>query len=364
MSSEPAPGRPRSGRIDAIDSMRGVASLMVAGHHFGGALASDLAWAPAMARAILHEGALGVQIFFVLSGYVIALSTERLRPCWSNIGRFVVRRGTRLDPPYLVSIALAVGLLAVTNALEPATARPLPGTGQLLSHVVYLQNILGYGNIVVVYWSLCFEVQMYLLYILLFFLERRLAAGRPARHAVLARVVIWYPLLLASILVKYQIWPLETPGWCLPFWFLFFLGAQMRWLHNGAVRWREAAPGLALVAVLGIPAEPAESAAIAAGLATVFWHRRLAGIGSFRPLLFLGVLSYSIYLIHPIVGGRFVELLRRLVGGEFTTAGSVLVFLAGIALSVAAAWVVYLTVEKPTIALSRRVRLHRHSDPA
>jgi len=354
------PARP--GRIAAIDSMRGVASLMVAGHHFNGALASDLAWTPAMARAIMHEGALGVQIFFVLSGYVIALSTERLRPCWSNVGRFVVRRGARLDPPYLVSMVLAVGLLAVSNTLEPAGARPLPGAGQLLSHLVYLQNILGYGNIVVVYWSLCFEVQMYLLYILLIFLEGWLSAGRGPRAAALARIAIWYPLLLASILVRYEVWPLQTPGWCLPFWYLFFLGAQMRWVHQRAIGWREAAPGLILVGALGISAEPAESLAIAAGLATVIWHRPLDVVGRFRPLLFLGVLSYSLYLIHPIVGGRFVEVLRRLAGGEFSAAGSVLVFLAGIAVSVVAAWLMFLTVEKPTMALSRRVRLHRRPD--
>ena len=56
-------------------------------------------------------GFAGVDIFFVLSGYVIALSTETLRPCLATVGRFVLRRGTRLDPPYLVSIALAVAVL-------------------------------------------------------------------------------------------------------------------------------------------------------------------------------------------------------------------------------------------------------------
>jgi peptidoglycan/LPS O-acetylase OafA/YrhL len=110
--TQPRPQR----RIAAIDSMRGVASLMVAFHHFDGALGRDLAWMPAVARTLLHEGALGVQIFFVLSGYVIALSTEKLEPCLANVGRFVLRRGTRLDPPYLVSIALAVGALAALAA--------------------------------------------------------------------------------------------------------------------------------------------------------------------------------------------------------------------------------------------------------
>lgn len=352
----------KQNRIAAIDSMRGVASLMVTCHHFNGALGSDLAWLPVVVRHILDEGALGVQIFFVLSGYVIALSTEKLRACWSNVGRFVVRRGLRLDPPYLVSIALAVGLMAVTNALHPDRAQPLPSLGSLLAHVVYLQNILGYGNIVVVYWSLCFEVQMYLLYLLLFFAESVLSAGRAPRTVTLIRVLIWYPLGLLSLLVKYGVVALVTPGWSLPFWFLFFLGAQVRWVHNGRIGRRELLPGLVLFTALAIGPATAEYAAIILGLATVYWNRQLAGVGRFRPLLFLGGISYSLYLIHPIVGGRFVELVRLIVGHDFAPAGSVVVFLAGIMVSVLAAWVMFILVERPTMGLSRRVRMWRREN--
>ena len=106
-------------RIAAIGGMRGIASLMVACHHFNGALGTDLA-----------------------------------------------------------SIALAVGLLALGNAMNPEAARPLPSLGSLAAHVVYLQRILGYEHIVIVYWSLCFEVQMYLLYVVL----RFLAVERPTMN--------------------------------------------------------------------------------------------------------------------------------------------------------------------------------------
>jgi peptidoglycan/LPS O-acetylase OafA/YrhL len=352
--------QPRQGRrIAAIDSMRGVASLMVACHHFNGALAGDLAWLPVAGRHLLHEGALGVQIFFVLSGYVIALSTEKLEPCLSNVGRFVLRRGTRLDPPYLVSIVLAVGALAATNWLVPGLQRPLPGPGMLLAHVVYLQNILGYGNLVIVYWSLCFEVQMYLLYVVLSFLEQRWNAGRDRRQVALIRVVTWYPLLLVSLLVRYQVWPLETPGWCLPSWYLFFLGSQVRWVHAGRISRWELVPSLVLVTALGLPAYPLEFLAIAAGLATVFWHRPLSRYADLRPLLFLGGISYSLYLIHPIVGGRFVNLLRKFTGGTFSPPESVAAFVAGVLVSVVAAWLLYRAVERPTMNLSRRIRLRR-----
>ncbi len=354
----------KQSRIAAIDSMRGVASLMVACHHFNGALGADLAWAPVFLRTLMDEGALGVQIFFVLSGYVIALSTEKLKPCLSNVWRFVVRRGTRLDPPYLASIVIAVGLLAVTNAMAPETARPLPSIGSLLSHAVYLQNILGYGNIVIVYWSLCFEVQMYLLYVVLIFLEQRWSANLDPRRAVLVRVATWYPILLISILVRYGVWTLDAPGWCVPAWYLFFLGSQVRWVHSGRIRNWELVPGLVLVTVLGLMEYPMEYLAVVAGLATVYWHRQLSRVGDFRPLLFLGGISYSLYLIHPVVGGRFVNLVRQLAGGEFSAVGSAGMFVAGIAVSVLAAWLLFLAVERPTMSLSRRMRLLRRTDPA
>jgi hypothetical protein len=203
---------------------------------------------------------------------------------------------------------------------------------------------------------------MYLLYVVLSFLEQRWSARLQPRGAILVRIGTWYPLLLVSLLVRYGVWPLEVRGWCLPAWYLFFLGSQVRWVHAGRVRPWELAPGLVLMTVLGLPDYPLEFLAVAAGLATVAWHRPLTRVGAFRPLLFLGGISYSLYLIHPIVGGRFVNLVRQLLG-EFSVAGSAAVFVAGVAVSVIAAWLLFLAVERPTMNLSRRIRLHRRDRP-
>ena len=73
-----------------------------AGRHFG-LLES---WLPVPARAVLDAGHLGVQIFFVLSGFVISYSVSRYRVDARFIGRFALRRSIRLDPPYWMSISL------------------------------------------------------------------------------------------------------------------------------------------------------------------------------------------------------------------------------------------------------------------
>jgi peptidoglycan/LPS O-acetylase OafA/YrhL len=198
--------------------------------------------------------------------------------------------------------------------------------------------------------------------VLLSFAEQRWSAGRDRRQAAVIRGLIWYPLLLTSLLVRYGVWSLETPGWCLPAWYLFFLGAQVRWVHAGRIGWRETVPGLALMTVLGLPDAPLEYLAIAAGLATVAWHRPLARVGGIRPLLFLGGISYSLYLVHPIVGGRFVNLLRLATGGGFSPAASLAAFAAGVAVSIGAAWLLYVAVERPTMQLSRRISLRRRDE--
>ena len=133
---------PSETRIVAIDSLRGLAALSVCLFHltqFGsllprGRLAAFGAW-----------GWLGVEVFFVISGFIIPHALDRSHYRLSRYGQFLLRRIIRLDPPYLCSIALVLAvtfLLTLAPGYEGAPFRPSPAG--VLAHLLYLNAALGY----------------------------------------------------------------------------------------------------------------------------------------------------------------------------------------------------------------------------
>src|SRR5437867_2467947 len=101
------PGR----RLVFLDALRGVAALAVVVLHMGprGPFAPELSHVvPAPLIAIGARGFLGVEIFFVLSGFVIAMSMRDVRITPRFFGNFALRRSLRLDPPYLLTIAIVI----------------------------------------------------------------------------------------------------------------------------------------------------------------------------------------------------------------------------------------------------------------
>src|SRR5437667_5652566 len=98
----------RTVRMAVVDSLRGIASLGVAWFHItnGGHLL-NAGWLKSSGAF----GWLGVEMFFVISGFIIPYAMfcgdYRLK---RNFGTFVLKRVIRLDPPYLVAILISVGL--------------------------------------------------------------------------------------------------------------------------------------------------------------------------------------------------------------------------------------------------------------
>lgn len=350
--------------------MRGVASLMVVFFHLDSAMGEAFAWLPAWFRSVFHEGVWGVHVFFLLSGYVIALSTERLAPGLRSFGAFALRRGVRLDPPYLASIVVVLVLAALAGRFFPDHANPMPSVGALLSHVVYLQEILGYPHVVSIYWSLCYEVQMYSFYVLLMFACSTIARperGGDAWNRVWQFALVWIPLFAYSWLAHFTPWTVSVRGLATPYWFLFSLGALIRWMHVDRAS-RALVLSCAVAAVAGGFYRAMGEGLFILLTTVLLWDlhtsRVAQWIGASRSLMFLGRLSYSLYLFHPIIGWRTISALRVLGPSEPSPILSIVYFLAGIATSILSAYVAYLLLEKPAMSLSRRVTLPRRAAPA
>src|ERR1700676_2657702 len=99
-------------RMALVDGLRGFAALWVTAHHFYFALGPTLpSFWPGLVQNIVSLGNHGVDVFFVLSGFVIALSIYRSRINGPYVGIFAIRRSLRLDPTYWT----VIGLTCVTT---------------------------------------------------------------------------------------------------------------------------------------------------------------------------------------------------------------------------------------------------------
>ena len=280
-------------RLTALDGLRGCAALSVFFSHVACLLtgASYVAAFHTPLRFLL-DGEAAVDLFFVLSGFVLALSLTRGEP--QSWGGFLVRRAFRLYPAHWAAFALAWILsgLVLRQHLNAwfADYPERTGTGAVLEQLALLGDRVSMDGVNPVIWTLGIEMQMALAFPLLL---RALMGSAAQKTAVL------FACVAAGFYLHY--WPLP----------LFALGALLAMdrpaREAGGLR-QSVLAGLLLYAVRTW--EPA--------LIDQYWGHLLCGLGAALlvaaaaegrlPLLqrrlpqLLGRLSYGFYLVHlPIL---------------------------------------------------------------
>jgi len=161
-----------SPRLPFVDALRAVVATLVAWHHF--ALYDSLAGSAAAARTLdwLRDYRSVAQVFFVVSGYVMARSMSRRTWHLRQMGWFALRRYCRLGLPYLATLALAMGACALGRGWLPENVvGHRPTCGQVLAHVVFLQDILKYESLSAGLWFVCIDFQLGLIYVAMLFLR-------------------------------------------------------------------------------------------------------------------------------------------------------------------------------------------------
>jgi peptidoglycan/LPS O-acetylase OafA/YrhL len=293
------------------------------------------------------------------------------------VGNFALRRSIRLDPSYLTVVLVVLAM----HRLPAWTALPSPhetgiSLGQVLTHPLYLQNVLGYDNLSAGFWTLCIEMQFYLLFCLLLAvaqqLAQRLAQALPRRRPAAAdphRAIGWTSVLVFGPLALASLWWFNLDhtyeNWIIFFFSMFFLGSLVWWtLERRLPPWLLAGYLAVIVCRLAVVWGIEIAVALWAGM-TIYVVGRLGHLTdwlAWRPLQYLGRISYSLYLIHYPVSHVVVWTGHRLTG-ERPWAACGWTALA-LVLSIVAAHGLHVLVEAPTARLAARLKHPAYSHGA
>lgn len=190
-------GRVTSGGrlIPVVDGLRCVAILSVILYHLEDYLTHrGVAWSPqatceSVVHRLLYAGHVGVPLFFALSGFILALpfyeSAGGAAAGVPDLRRYYLRRVTRLEPPYLINLAIASVLLFAVNGVSWSELLPHLGASAVYAHNQVYGDL---STINPVAWSLEIEVQFYMIAPWLARWLTSLAAP-PRRGVLLAAIV-------------------------------------------------------------------------------------------------------------------------------------------------------------------------------
>ena len=393
-------------RLAWLDVLRGLAALAVVFNHFGyflppGVKGPVYQW--------INPGDYGVFVFFLISGYIVPASLERK----GSVRTFWVSRLFRLYPLYLLAVAIAVALYVIhVGGLRGEDSDPATS---VLSQMLMMSNVLAGQNLPNVVWSLSYEMIFYLLLTALFMARVHRRSSRYALAFAVAAVALggllpqayltsnlWSPRIIALVADLVVLTGLAVavalhgmprmvgaalaamvgltllafngtwlfPWEALSILALMFAGTMLYRAEQGRYSWRKAIP--LAVAVLGL--------AITAGIwhhnpgnmsahdqfvwnrswfMSVFLAGLTFGIGLSlrhvtwpRALTWLGLISYSVYLLHPAL----IEVCRHLTWtADHSFWIQLLIDALFLVILVAVCSVTYLLVERPMQDAGRRL---------
>jgi len=348
----PAP----DGRIAYLDGWRVAALALVLLDHVGMNRQIGRFYAEHGLGVLGEYGEVGVFVFFFISGHVVSLTSLREAAGSGDFSpaAFYVRRLFRIAPPLMLYLG-GCAILGVIGAIDFSAGDFVAASLYLCNSTTVLAQCGWYAGHT---WSLAFEQQFYLLFPLVFAFVELGRAPRPTLMAIAA--------LAVAVPFAFTIWWIGTIG-CLVAYGLFFAGyatARMgaRWQKLFGRRGDAALIAATLVVFLPRSAVAALGADEATRAELIAWYRllhivavpvmvtlsgragtRLERLLSARPMTALGAATYSIYLWQQLPNGPdFVDI----------DAGSLLL---GLLCVVAACLLLFESVERPTIALGRRL---------
>lgn len=311
-----------------LDSFRGLCACIVALSHFNAnSIFRD--------SPLFYRGSIYVDFFFVLSGFVIFANYEEKLKSGYGLGKFILLRLGCLYPLHFAVLMafIAVDLFQMLVHIDGAALyAPFSAPGEtpgaivanlLLIHSLHVTDTLAFNG---PSWSISVEFYAYIFFALIL-----IYAGKN-RTLFIAAVTVASAAMLSflheDLYAKLDYGFLRCVfgfGCGALTWKVFqkFSGRIQPWLQNaGLVNLTEVGFFVAMLVYIQFFSFDALSfvAPLVFSLAVLifaFEAGRLSGLLKAKPFLLLGMLSYSIYMIHIFVSGKLFALPVRLLEGHF-----------------------------------------------
>lgn len=327
-------------RLLELDVFRGIAAFYVVCFHYASYYGDHLnLGAPTLSGLI--TGIYGIQLFFMISGFVIFMTLEKTKKPMD----FIVSRFSRLFPGYWAAVLLAFALIRIADFTGQEVS-----LRRAIANLSMIQNWVGVENIDGVYWTLSIELAFYFAMFILFVTKKLkyieiLGLGWLILMVLYAKIGFHAPRFMdIDNLLRYGN--------------LFFAGVIFYNLKTKGETWyRHACLGLCLLVQymvkIGIHHHNFLDPALGTFVVFMFFisfYFFITGKLSFiaiKPLAFLGTISYSLYLIHASISGPVMEYLYA------RHASTYLVFITPLFCSLLVATVITFGIEKPAMNYMR-----------
>ena len=325
----------KSSHIPVIDSFRGLAASLVCFYHFVYTTIDYIQtdWI----LEIFHHGKRGVQLFFIISGIVIPLSLIKSKYKLNNWWPFIMKRFIRIEPPYLAAILVGIIYLIVRNYIPGSASIDLtPSLLEIILHLGYLIPFFEETNwINPVFWTLAVEFQYYLVLSLIFPMA---ISGKVTFRLVFYSIMIGLGFIGAS-------------NSFFPYWAPYFLVGIIYILYKSEkIKIIE----FSILATVMSPILLYKYGIIDYGIAaiTILIIHFLPTLKS-NLMMFLGKISYSLYLLHSILGAAFINFMSHRFTEPYQ---KFLVISTGFLISVLSAYLFYVFIEKPSHKYARKIK--------
>ena len=321
-------------RLSNLDELRGVAALAVTLFHCN--FAADFLPHDSFLSKFVQFGDKGVQVFFILSGFVIPWSISLRKYEFSLVKEFLLRRFIRIQTPY--AIALIFTILSYHYYTEQSLQFDAKS---LLANFTYLVPYTGDSWILNVAWTLGVEFQFYLLIAisLPFFISKKASVRRITLICFISVGLIPPPNLV-------------NPWYFFPTWAPFFgVGILLFLFHSSKISTFECYLSFAVILCF-ISFKYTYLLSLVCLFTTIF----LLLCNSIKlpsTLAYVGKISYSLYLIHlPIILIVGRTLFDYNLSQKFPNLSIAILVLSAVCCSI----LFYFLFEKPSLSWAKKLK--------